>query len=838
MAAEQFRPWRRPGMTSLADAASFEAGRLVAGLPVSLSSGSAQRTLTAKFALSGPGDVRGLAGGAVRVRAPSPGSTRAESTTVAFVELGDPDLPWRYTPHVNPAAGSPGLRPWLVLVVGETGSEVAVHGDHVQIAGTLLGRHDLSRSAAWAHVHELPDGGAVGRILSPVALLEDTHYTAVLVPAFRIDGAVPVSSWTGIPGDLDLRCYDSWGFRTKVDPDDFKTIAQRLAPLSDAELADLEDKEFGVARVAAGPAGRQQLVLGGALTRRTPPPVNALRGPVAKKVSDRARLPWRSGSPWVLGLPRYDDPWTTAPGTEPRPSQLSGWRAQLHQDPRHRGVAGLGGWAAIAWQDRIASGAKAQAGAIATAAERIRHLGMGLRAVRGLWDRRVPDDPVAALAVLSPMLGRLPTAGGTVLDELDHRTPSLVPALFSSAAKRLLRPRGPVARAAQDGATGLGTLIGLAATTCPPTAPPPPGQEGVSDALAADPDGIVSQFSDFPSDLLHQAFQAITQSDQEHGGHSGEPPDGRLGEGLGGSVSEGASEIVDLLVGSRPHVECRPVVIDEAAVSIVDGVNPHLNPVVVDRVLAPFTGLREPRLAPPDLALELDIPFWSYLRDQAPDWLLPGAADVPDDRVLALATNPAFVDAFLLGANQQALGELRRRNIPVIAGWTPLRRFWQRISDDGSKPSDLDVVSVLDPSLAPNWQEGSPLGHSSHQRGTSGPMLVLLLSTELFREYPHTQVYLAPVVAEATRWTTLPDVTDGAVRVDPVLTGTLDPELVFFGFPLPPAAISDHWLVLEEPAPGYRFRSPTTIEAEMTDGAQYAHDTLYEPVRAFFGNLL
>lgn len=838
MAAEQFRPWRRPGMTNLAGTASFEAGRLVAGLPVSLSSGSTQRTVTAKFALSGPGDVRGLAGGAVRVRAPSPGSTSAESTTVAFVELGDPDLPWRYTPQVNPAGGAPGLRPWLVLVVGVTGTEVAVHGDHVRIAGDLLHRHNLDKSAAWAHVHELPDGGAVGRILSPLPLEADTQYTAALVPAFRIQGAVPVPSWTGNPGDLDLPCYDSWGFRTKVDPDDFKAIAQRLAPMSDAEMTALEDKGFGVAKVAAGPAGPQVLVLGGALTRPTPPPTNALDGTVATEVSDRARLPWRAGTPWVLGLPRYDDPWTPVPGAEPKPSGLSSWRTQLHQDPRHRGVAGLGAWAAIAWQDRIASGAKAQAGAIATAAERVRHLGLGLRAARGLWDRRVPDEPLAALAVLSPMLGRLPTLGGTVLGELDGRTAGLVPALFSSAAKRMLRPRGPVARAAQDGATGLGTLIGVAATTCPPTPQPPPGQERVPDAVAEDPDGIVSRFTDFPHDLLDQAFRAIVRSDEEHGGHLSDPPDGRSSEGLGGTISEGASEIVDLIVGSRPHVECRPVVIDEAAVSIVDGVNPHLNPVVVDRVLGPFTGLREPRLAPPDLALELDIPFWSFLRDHAPDWLLPGAADVPDDRVLALATNPAFVDAFLIGANQQSLGELRRRNIPVIAGWTPLRRFWQRISDDGSKPSDLDVVSVLYPSLMPNWQEGSPLGHSSHQRGTTGPMLVLLLSTELFREYPHTQVYLAPVVAEATRWTTLPDVADEAVRVDPVLTGNLDPELVFFGFPLPPAAISAHWLVLEEPAPGYRFRKPTPAEAQMTDGGQYAHDTLYEPVRAFFGNLL
>ena len=542
-----------------------------------------------------------------------------------------------------------------------------------------------------------------------------------------------------------------------------------------------------------------------------------------------------AGDPWVLGLPRYDDPWTAVPGAEP--TGLTGWRRQLHEDPRHRGVVGprrLG-------RDRLAGPDQRRRPGTGRGhrdgGRRVRHLGLGLRAARAQWVRRVPDEPVAALAVLSPMLGRLPTPNGTVLGELAGRTAGLVPALFSSAAKRMLRPRGPVARAAEDGATGLGGLIGVAATTCPPTPESPPGQERVPDAVAEDPD-LAGRFADFPLDLLDRAFQAIAQSDEEHGGHLSEPPDGRSGEGIVGTIRGSATEIVDLIGGSRPYVDCRPVGIDDAAGTIVDGVNPHLNPVVVDRVLGPFTGLREPRLAPPDLAPELDIPFWSFLRDHAPDWLLPGAADVPTDRILALATNPAFVDAFLVGANQQSLGELRRRNIPVMAGWAPLRRFWQRISDDGSKPADLDVVSVLDPSLAPNWVEGSPLGHSSHQRGTTGPMLVLLLHTELFREYPHTQVYLARVVAEANRWTT------AARRDRPHQAGgprahrQPHPELVFFGFPKPPSAISDHWLVLEEPPPGYRFRKPTPTEALMTDGAQYAHDTLYEPVRAFFGNLL
>ena len=70
----------------------------------------------------------------------------------------------------------------------------------------------------------------------------------------------------------------------------------------------------------------------------------------------------------------------------------------------------------------------------------------------------------------------------------------------------------------------------------------------------------------------------------------------------------------------------------------------------------------------------------------------------------------------------------------------------------------------------------------------------------------------------------------------PSFSGTLAPELVFFGFGVPPAAGRDHWLVLEEPPPGYRFRHPAADAS--ADGAVFASATFAPPVRVFLGNLL
>ena len=180
-----------------------------------------------------------------------------------------------------------------------------------------------------------------------------------------------------------------------------------------------------------------------------PPIAEPLPQPVADVVEPLAST-LDAGGRWVLTLPRYDAPWHPGP-VDGEPWQWpppgddvvpDGWRRELRADPRHRGAAGLGAWAAIAWQERIAEGAARQAGAVAAAAQRIRHLTLGLGAARSLWERRVPAEPLARLATLSPLLARLPAGGGSALDAVAGRTPTLAPALFSSTARRMLRAAG------------------------------------------------------------------------------------------------------------------------------------------------------------------------------------------------------------------------------------------------------------------------------------------------------------------------------------------------------------------------------------------------------------
>src|SRR5262249_49729104 len=106
-------------------------------------------------------------------------------------------------------------------------------------------------------------------------------------------------------------------------------------------------------------------------------------------------------------------------------------------------------------------------GDLAIARDRVGHLAFGLEASRSLWRRRVPSDPVARLAVLAPVVARLPAVGGgTVLDAVAGRTPLFARALWSSAARRALRPGPARNHWAKDHASRLDAVLRYAAR-CP-----------------------------------------------------------------------------------------------------------------------------------------------------------------------------------------------------------------------------------------------------------------------------------------------------------------------------------------------------------------------------------
>jgi hypothetical protein len=810
----------------------------------------ATATAKAKYELFGPGDVTRLAAGAITRRFPTPNSSDAEVTKLALVEFAAEDLPWRYTPQL---AGGGELRPWIVLVVGRRApDDVVLRPDgRVTLGLTAQKNHVLTQSAPWAHVQVVDGHGAIARIVAPPRVKDgapanyddNAEYVACLVPAFTASGA---DSWNGAaPVTCDL--YDWWIFRTGPQGD-FHELAAKLHKADLAANQKPGGKPFGRADVAytrrSAPATTTNLPAAGAL--RLPPtpqpdPIDAL--PAPDIAADVAALSMRLVTPdgrGVITAPRYDAAFSNADPAFAPPA--SGWIDQLRSDPRLRGAAGLGAWNAIEWQDRIADAAAAKAGDLAIARDRINHVAFGVELSRSLWRRRLPADPVERLAVLAPALARfVTTTGGSVLDTVAGRTPGLTRALFSSAARRALRP-GPARTAATAPGRARFASVLRAANLCPVPIDPAVIRQG-GDPAAAIKAAVhaAARGDDALAETIMRALGANPTPGQVMAALQALAPD---------ETGRPNREAVDRFLRGRQFPEpdrsffewpgwmheharpepCNPVDLDRLGAIVAAAIDPTVaRPPAVERVLSTLPGITH--IGPVEIEPELDLPLWSFLSNRAPDWMLPGAGDLVDGDVVALSTNPVFVESLLVGANHQTAGELRWRNIPLVTRWSPLRKFWQRSNDE------FDIVPIK------GWPEASAFGTAALVPAGRKAEAVVAFRTTLFRRYPATVVYLFP---ESANWTA-PDESNplDAGRKEPTFTGTIGADITFFGFPIEPAELSKYWVVLEEPPAGYRLYQkpfvpapplPPGVAATSASAFAYLHFAL--PVRVLIGQLL
>ncbi|MEU5948765.1 hypothetical protein ABZ793_24840 [Micromonospora sp. NPDC047465] len=842
MADEQltFHGWSRERIAALA--AGVQDGRPRVETAVTLTGTDAAgatttaATGTVRFLLAGPADVVRLAPGAITRRYPTPGAVDHESDRCPHVEFADATLPWRYTPAPRPAAGTGAQHPWLVLVVGLDGDELTLAGDQVTLSPAVQALHPLGTGATayrWAHLQVDTAGRRIARLLSGRPLAPGTDYVAALVPAYDPAGQ---PRWTGT-GPATVPCYDTWRFRTATPAGSFEDLAAALRPGAAEPETGRAPLDYPRVPTAGDLAVRGALApLGGTdatLPGEVHDDLDALRTPAR---DDRGRP--------IVGLPRYGEAWRAGAPEE------TTWSGSLNTDPRDRGVAGLGLELGIRLQEELAAEARAHQGALAEARQRIRDLVLGLHAAGGLWRRRTPADAYERLWLLGPALGRVVTPDGTVAALATAADRPLPAGLFSGAARRILRA-GPARTAlTAAGAVPAGEVL-KAANRCP--RPPRPSADGLPlDDLGIDLDdleerrrraaetgevdlhaaaGRAKELAEAAHPKLRDLAHAVAER-LARAAHAGSPApwaealallaaaatvDDRAErelERLAAALQEllerwpkpaGEDDLPALLDGlAEPEpVEppCRPVDLDALAAGVAAAFDPTGPGAAARvRVLSTIDGLDPAQpLAPPEVCVGLGRPVWADLRDAFDEWLLPGVGALPENSVIAVETNPRFVDALLTGLNTQLLGELRWRNIPVATGCTPLRVFWSR-ADTGTGARVDDITGIG------NWPDDSGLGTPAHRpAGASGRDLVVVIKGRLFLRYPATVVYL--VTAEHAGTVDFgQDPPAGAVRVLPSFQGRIGTDVTFFGFQgFDPADVLRHWLVFEEPPAGYRF---------------------------------
>jgi hypothetical protein len=461
----QFRSWQQ---SSLHDGAQESGSRITGGLNLTLTDTMAANppaTGTTTFAFLSAADIAGIAPEQIRHMAPAPFVRDAEVTKHVHIDFRDPDFPWRYTSRLRVDER---VFPWLTLLVG-TAIEIEIAGSVASVVDEVLKWYPLEpESFLWAH-SQFSAGVEISRLMAPRALPPESECVAVLVPSFNKDGQFCWSVSNGVvtrnfgTTDGTLTALHAWRFWT-AEGGDFETLAEALR-VPKAGLAGVSDLHY-----RRDPGGEMQpvdevLQIRGAITSMQSPPaqdaaietVRADLNLLNKHLSDRD----------AIGLPQYGSPWL------PKPDDIeSGWPHELNDDPRYRGIAGLGVWMGVEAQEALIDAAVTQAGALEEASQQINHLAMGLESAGRLWDRRIWKNRKQRFRLLGPMMARMnATGGGNALDRVTSGMSPFPPAFFTGAAQRLMRRRSVHSRHLVGGSGGFDITTAVTSVNQPDRPP-------------------------------------------------------------------------------------------------------------------------------------------------------------------------------------------------------------------------------------------------------------------------------------------------------------------------------------------------------------------------------
>ena len=210
------------------------------------------------------------------------------------------------------------------------------------------------------------------------------------------------------------------------------------------------------------------------------------------------------------------------------------------------------------------------------------------------------------------------------------------------------------------------------------------------------------------------------------------------------------------------------VVTGELSSVLVDAV--VLQPAVVLEpvrdVPPPVTPVDATTIATGGFAPRFARPMSEPLAERFPELMLPGGGSIEPDGVMLVESDRSFVEAFLVGSNQELNYELLWRRLPADMRATAFRRFWGHA--DGS--DDIDAIAT--------WDANTDVG--SHVKTSTS--MVLVVRSELVRRYP--SVLVAAVPAEWKDGNRSP-VQDPSRMVLPAFRGRIGADVLYAGFSQP-----------------------------------------------------
>jgi hypothetical protein len=549
------------------------------------------------------------------------------------------------------------------------------------------------------------------------------------------------------------------------------------------DLPDLGILQLGGALCAPGLAG-------GAVPGDFQEEMQALLNLPAQRAAQPGQDP-------LLAPPIYGA-WQAAQLTVPDEEEGPRWLRQLNLDPRHRATAGLGVLAIQDQQEQLMASAWDQLGLSSRQQQPFRQAQLGQAVLGSVHQKR--------LAKLTPeqlfqLTGPLHTRVRTSPDTLAHlvRQSSLPETASSASFRRFLRPSGPLLRRAAAKAPSLAR----------------PG--AIVQRIARTP--VVGIFIVLPRPGMVTPQATRNKVNQVLRIH-------RLLESHGQEIDQASVRYLEALVDLQGYLENVTAITSPPAKSglelsqvserLLAGLDPRktISSRLSARLATPRPGnalLAAPlgQAEPEEAALaafspEFPQPMYEALRELAPGLLLPGAGQIPPNRVTIVQTNPAFIEAYMVGLNHEMSRELLWREFPTDQRGTYFREFWDRRgSVNGAAGGGEGRIEPIH-----DWNPARGLGQNLGEASTG--KLVLLVRGELLMRYPGTVIYAVEAVSREKL---------GARTLYPIFRGTLEPDITFLGFDLTRAMARGEdgkpgWFIVIQQQPGeprFGLDAPETI---------------------------
>lgn len=266
----------------------------------------------------------------------------------------------------------------------------------------------------------------------------------------------------------------------------------------------------------------------------------------------------------------------------------------------------------------------------------------------------------------------------------------------------------------------------------------------------------------------------------------------------------------------EPEPEPKPIDIGAVRNTLVEVLEPRKT--ILNRVKKrlSFSGLLRgvDRLETIMATPEFHRPMYEPLRNRSQELLLPGVGKIPQNTLALLKTNQRFVEAYMVGLNHEIARELLWREYPTDQRGSCFRQFWdvssfvppasmlQELEQEASgdlagkwnlmspEEQETEVFSRLRERLKDirpihEWRDNDLAVNSARQAGSLKDKLVLLIRGDLLKKYPSTVIYASKAYwneAKNARWPYFDQEEDH--RKEPVLSGTLPPDITFLGFDL------------------------------------------------------